>query len=195
MSTAFAISLANGAAFTASPGETILAAAQRAHWLIRYGCRNGNCAVCEATLITGAVLQRGEIIESTDTAPKILLCQCSALSDLRIKLDRDPIPGSTDNSQRIYARLIGSIVSETNSSANAGINCIRLEFFLPAGRMPAVLAQQHAVIETDSGALQLEIDSQLTSARKLIVIAAAEPHLIIGQYYHVRYPFGSGNKP
>ena len=189
MSDVFAIALANGAAFTALPDETILAAAQRAHWLIRYGCRNGNCAVCEATLLQGSVLQRGKIIESTDTAPKILLCQCSAMSALRIQLDRDPIPGSTDNSQRVYTRLIGSTANDANNSTT-------LEFFLPAGRMPTILAQQYAVIETDSGSLQLEIDSQLTSARKLIVTVTTESSLVVGQYYHVRYPFGSGkNKP
>lgn len=191
MSDVFAVTLANGAAFTALPGETILAAAQRAHWLIRYGCRNGNCAVCEATLMQGAVLQRDEIIESTDTAHKILLCQCSALSDLRIKLDRDPIPGSTDNSQRIYARLITLSASNTRSDS---INSTTFEFFLPAGHMPAVLAEQYAVIETESGALQLEIDSQATAARKLVVTTTAESNLVVGKYYHVRYPFGSGNK-
>lgn len=189
MSNVFAIALANGAAFTALPGETILAAAQRAHWLIRYGCRNGNCAVCEATLLQGAVLQRGELIEATDTAPKILLCQCSALSDLRIALDRDPIHGSADNSQRIYARLIGSTVSGIGSDT---VTLTTLEFLLPAGRMPTVLAQQYAVIETDSGALQLAIDSQLTFARKLFVTATAESNLVVGQHYYVRYPFGSG---
>ncbi len=122
MNTAFTVSLANGAAFTALPGETILTAAQRAHWLIRYGCRNGNCAVCEATLLQGAVLERRERIESTDTTPKILLCQCSALSDLHIALERDPIPGSIDNSQRIYAQVIGSTINSTDSS-------IAFEFF------------------------------------------------------------------
>lgn len=188
MSTAFTVSLANGAAFTALPDETILTAAQRAHWLIRYGCRNGNCAVCEATLLQGAVLQRGELIESTNTTSKILLCQCSAVSDLHIALERDPIPGSTDNSQRIYAQLIGSTAGSTNNSTE-------FEFLLPAGRMPAVTAQQYAVIETVAGALQLAIDSRATAARKLVVIAPTESALIVGQYYHVRYPFGAGSNP
>ncbi len=58
-----------------------------------------------------------------------------------------------------------------------------------------MLAQQHAVIETDSGALQLEIDHRATAARKLVVIATTDATLIVGQYYHVRYPFGAENKP
>lgn len=188
MSGEFSVALANGAAFTALPDENILTAAQRAHWLIRYGCRNGNCAACEAMLLKGSVLQRGELIESTDTPHKILLCQCSALSDVRIELERDPIPGSIDNSQRYYARLINATINEVDGA----ISFTTLEFLLPAGRMPAVLGKQYAVVETDSRTLQLEIDNQLTSARKLILTTTTESNLVVGQYYHVRYPFGSG---
>ncbi len=49
------VRLPGGESFRAEPGENLLSAAQRAHWLVRHGCRNGNCGVCSATLLSGAL--------------------------------------------------------------------------------------------------------------------------------------------
>jgi CDP-4-dehydro-6-deoxyglucose reductase len=181
MNDCFVISLPNGALFTARRDETILAAAQRAHWLIRYGCGNGNCEVCEATLLAGSVLQRGEII-AADNGKKILLCQCTALSDAVLHLEFDPRPGSEAHARRFYAKL--SHIDSDNSA---------LEFDLPAGRKPSVLIGQFAQVETDADTLTLGIDARRTTVRKLVLKSFTDISLVVGNFYYVRYPLGAGS--
>lgn len=181
MNDGFVISLPNGASFTAQRDETILAAAQRVHWLIRYGCRNGNCGVCEATLLAGSVLQRDEIIVA-DKTKKILLCQCTALTDVALHLGFDPRPGSDDQARRFYAKLTHI------DSAN-----LALEFDLPAGRKPFVLIGQFAYVESDTDTLMLGIETNRTTARKLVLKGVADISLVVGNFYYVRYPLGSGS--
>jgi CDP-4-dehydro-6-deoxyglucose reductase len=183
MSDTFVITLPSGASFTAQRGENLLAAAQRAQWIVPYGCRNGNCMACEAQLLGGSVLLRGEQIDATQAAPKMLLCQSEALSDLTIELDIDPVPGNLAQSRRFYTQLA------TQTSVG---NCLQLELSLPAGRKPPILAGQYAIIETEIGNLRCEIDSQLSTARRLVLTAIVDTRLVIGHYFYVRYPLGSG---
>lgn len=183
MSDNFAISLPGGASFTAQRGENLLAAAQRAQWIVPYGCRNGNCEACEARLLRGAVLQRGEQINAESAATKVLLCQCEALSDLTIELDTNPVPGNLAQSRRFYTQLI-------NHTPDG--DSFRLEFSLPAGRKPSILAGQYAIIETDLGNLRFKIDTQITTARKLLLTTPVDTQLVVGDYFYVRYPLGSG---
>jgi len=89
------VSLAGGAGasgenFTAQHDENLLAAAQRAHWLIRFGCRNGNCEACAATLQRGCVEQRGVRIDASAGPQPILLCLAHAQTDLLIAVPGDP---------------------------------------------------------------------------------------------------------
>ena len=177
----FRISLPNGAHYDARANENLLAAAQRAHWLVRYGCRNGNCDACAATLVQGRVQHRdGDIIE--EPAAKILLCLCNPLSDVQIALPSDPRPGSLDQAQRSYARLL-----HQNISAGESI----LHFVLPAGRKPELPVNQIALIETEAGLLQARIDSEQSRGRALIVRLVFASPLQEGAYYHVRYPLSA----
>ena len=100
------VQLEGGSCFGATADENLLAAAQRAHWLVRYGCRNGNCRACAATLLAGSVREGDATIAATpDSAPSILLCLCHAQSDLRIELPGDPLHGSSEQARRFYSRV------------------------------------------------------------------------------------------
>lgn len=188
MSKIFRVSLPDGAAYDAQENENLLAAAQRSHWLVRYGCRNGNCDACAAKLLEGSVrLQKnnerliaGDIVQAP--AEKILLCLCEPLSDLQIVLPSDPRPGSVDQSLRSYAQLHRQIVADNESV---------LYFALPAGRKPALLSDQIALIETDGGLLQGRIDHEQSRQRELVVKLIFASPLTQGAYYHVRYPLSA----
>jgi ferredoxin len=186
MGDALTISLPSGESFTALPGENLLAAAQRAHWLVRYGCRNGNCAACEAQLLTGSIQLSNEIIVTADTPRTILLCQCAALSDLTLRFAFDPHPGSIAQSRQFYAQLI---------RITAGDSGYELEFALPAGRKPPVRDGQYASIELAATPLHLAIAVQDSAARRLILKSRAATALIVGAHYHVRYPLAAGHQP
>jgi CDP-4-dehydro-6-deoxyglucose reductase len=179
----FRVSLPDGAHYDARSDENLLAAAQRAHWLVRYGCRNGNCDACAAKLLLGSVRHYdGTSIDAP--AAKILLCLCQPCSDVQIELPIDPRPGSIDQSLRNYALLLQQSVSRDESV---------LWFQLPAGRKPAFLAEQIALIETAAGLLQAHIDHEKSRGRELIVKLIFESPLQEGAYYHVRYPLSALN--
>lgn len=181
----FRVTLPNGDSYDARDDENLLLSAQRSHWLIRYGCRNGNCEACAAKLLEGRVrllknheqFRAGDIIEAP--ADTILLCLCEPLSDVQIALPNDPRPGSADQSLRSYACLHRQTLSDNDSV---------LYFALPAGRKPMLLADQIALIETEEGLLQGRIDHEHSQNRELIVKLIFASPLKEGAYYHVRYP-------
>lgn len=190
MNKSFRVSLRDGAHYSAQADENLLAAAQRAHWLVRYGCRNGNCEACAASLLQGTVRLLQNIEKPGDNhiieAPceKIILCLCTALCDLQIALPNDPLPGSMDQSLRCYSRLQHQNISESESI---------LHFRLPAGRKPTLLANQIALIETETGLLQTNIDHEKSLGRELVVKLVFASPLQEGAYYHVRYPLNAEN--
>ena len=185
MKTRYRISLDDGSSFFTDGNETLLAAAQRANWLIRYGCRNGNCNACAATLLAGAVIQHNMLHEApgeTGETHEILLCLCHAQSDLRIRLAHNPLPGSFDNAQRIYARVTALEVSVQGFIAT-------LE--LPAGRKPQVLRGQFAVLEIGDRDVRSDIEIERSQRRELVLHIASDVMLTIGEYVHLRYPLGT----
>lgn len=185
MSEHFTVTLPDGAHFSAKADENLLRAAQRAHWLVRYGCRNGNCLACSARLLEGSVVQRDTSIQrssdDSSAAPEILLCLCTAHSDLRIELPGNPQHGSAEQARRSYARLdrIDTAADQTT-----------LHFLLPAGRQPPLYPGQYALIETAAGTRRAEIATGLSRARALVLLTAATAELNAGSYFHLRYPLG-----
>ncbi|MCK9283944.1 MAG: CDP-6-deoxy-delta-3,4-glucoseen reductase [Rhodocyclaceae bacterium] len=93
----------SGHTFSAAADEPLLAAADAAGLTVPYGCRNGVCSVCKATLLEGEV-DHGESQEwalpaEQRAAGKVLLCCAKPLSDLvlevrEVSADRD-IPVKT----------------------------------------------------------------------------------------------------
>lgn len=187
MADTFTISLPSGDAFSADANENLLASAQRAHWLVRHGCRNGNCQACAATLLRGSVLQEGRRIDAADSQQnEILLCLSQARTDLQIDLPGDPQHGSPRQAQRRYVRVIDrEPIAE---------GWWRLRFALPAGRQSRCFAGQYvsmaSATDPQAPTLRADIDVLASSGRELCVICAQPPALAIGDYLHLRYPLG-----
>ena len=79
----------SGATFDASAEETLLEAALRQGVLLPYGCKDGACGACKATLRQGEV-ERGahqpQALDAADLAAgRLLLCTARARSDLVIE--------------------------------------------------------------------------------------------------------------
>lgn len=162
------VRLSSGVHFAAGADEDLLAAAQRAHWLVRYGCRNGNCRACAATLLEGAVLQDGQRIEAAAPAPTVLLCLCRALTDLRIALPGDPLHGSRAQARRHYSRI-------ENISRGPAPGETALDIELPAGRIAPLHAGQYMLLEHGDELLRGDIDVALSSGRDVRLLCAGAP--------------------
>lgn len=175
------VSLPGGENFVAQRDENLLAAAQRAHWLIRYGCRNGNCEACVATLLAGQVLQHEQIIDAANEPQSILLCLAQARSNLQIELPGNPLHGSAETAHRGYAQFI--------SMTALADECWALEFELPAGRQPPMYAGQFIAIETNPPFYAF-INVDDLNGRRLCVISTTAPLLKNDERVFLRYPLG-----
>jgi ferredoxin len=158
------VQLPGGTHFTAAADESLLAAAQRANWLVRYGCRNGNCQACAATLLAGCVLQGDTPIGATTTEnPSILLCLCRAQSDLQIALPGEPLHGSYGQARRYYARVNSIRYGNTGSDGAE----TELNVTLPAGRTLPIYPGQYFLLEHHGDLLRAEVDTAVSEGRVL----------------------------
>lgn len=81
----------SGNEFIVEADESVLTAALRQHIGLPYGCRNGACGSCRATLLEGAV-EYGDHLPTALTvddvpADSVILCQARPTSDLLIEAD------------------------------------------------------------------------------------------------------------
>lgn len=76
----------SGHQFSVESGETILDAALREGIGLPYGCRNGACGSCVASLISGAVRYPGGKPDAYTTADETVICQAHPNSDLVIQV-------------------------------------------------------------------------------------------------------------
>ena len=80
----------SGHTFDASADEPLLAAADAAGLTVPYGCRNGVCSVCKATLLEGEVdhgaSQDWALPPEQRAAGKVLLCCARPLTDLVLEV-------------------------------------------------------------------------------------------------------------
>lgn len=78
----------SGNVFQVEEGESVLTAALRQHIGLSYGCRNGACGSCRATLLEGEVDYGGHPPSAltVDEVPEnsVILCQARPLTDLVI---------------------------------------------------------------------------------------------------------------
>jgi len=74
--------------FEVAPGETVLAAALREGVGLPYGCRNGQCGSCAATLVAGELNYPGGRPEGLEgrSPDTCLPCQAMPLSDLTLRV-------------------------------------------------------------------------------------------------------------
>lgn len=85
-----AVYLPDGQHFSVAPGETVLAAAQRAGVRLASGCQSGTCGSCRVRLRSGRVRYRFEppaLAAAEAGAGWALLCQAEPLTDLELLLD------------------------------------------------------------------------------------------------------------
>jgi ferredoxin len=181
------VQLPGGTHFTADADENLLAAAQRAHWLVRYGCRNGNCQACAATLLEGCVVQRDATIAATPTDnPAILLCLCRARSDLQIALPGDPLHGSGEQARRYYARVNNIRYDSLGSEGTEA----KLHITLPAGRTPPVYPGQYFQLEHHGEVLRADVDTALSTSRDLYLHCATARDFAADRYLSATGPLG-----
>ncbi|CAK0751877.1 CDP-6-deoxy-L-threo-D-glycero-4-hexulose-3-dehydrase reductase [Gammaproteobacteria bacterium] len=103
----------SGRVMTAAPHEILLTAALRQDIALPYGCRNGQCGGCKATLLSGDV-DRGSadsLTSSEQETGAVLLCQAKARSNLQLKV-REAQP-----TQEITVRILPCRVERKESLA------------------------------------------------------------------------------
>lgn len=80
--------LPSGKTFPVDPHETILEAALRAGVVLPYGCKDGACGSCKATLTQGEVdygdYQTKALSDAERAAGQLLLCKARAKSDISV---------------------------------------------------------------------------------------------------------------
>ena len=78
-----------GHSFSVNEGETVLAAALRAGYVLPYGCRNGACGACKGKILEGSVdygnVQSYVLAEFEKKAGFALFCQAIPKTDLVIE--------------------------------------------------------------------------------------------------------------
>ena len=126
----------DGHAFDAAPGETLLAAAQRAGVALPFSCRVGGCGTCRCRVLDGTVEERTEsayLLSDAEIAGGVVLaCQSVPRGPVRIaRLDAQAAP----------ARRVGGVVLAQQRLA-PGI--VRVEVQLDQGLPHA--AGQHALL-------------------------------------------------
>lgn len=181
MSQLFRISLPDGKNFAADSDENLLTAARRAHWLIRYGCRNGNCLACAATLKAGSVAQRDELINAADGEREILLCLAYPRTDLHIEFPGNALHGSAEHARRSYVQVLACDLQTSGWT--------QLTLQLPAGKPLPLYPGQRVLLET-TPPLFAEVGVDALRERELRVLCAIAPRVEIGARLHIQYPLG-----
>ena len=91
-----------------NPGETILQAALRNGFVVPYGCKNGACGSCKASLVQGEVdygsYQKRALSESEKIKNNLLLCTAIPLTDVTIKANLISM-NNTNPSKKLPCRV------------------------------------------------------------------------------------------
>lgn len=119
-------------------GETIMDAARRIGLDVPHSCRNGNCHICTAQLISGSVRQSDEVLEAGD----ILTCLAEPLSDCELHwegvLAVNELPRVKVACQLVSVKPLG-----------ADVFAVHLR--LPAGKEVRYHAGQYLLLERENG--------------------------------------------
>jgi len=140
------VTLANGAAFNAEPGITLLDAALAQGLVLEHGCRTGRCGSCKARVVQGttAALREPLALSDTEIAEGWTLTCCSeALTDVQLDVeDLGVLAGYP-------SRVTPSRIDEVERVAD---DVLRIVLRLPPASPFRFLAGQHIDITSPGGA-------------------------------------------
>lgn len=142
--------------FQAEDNENILDAALRQNIHLPYGCRNGQCGACRATLTAGQVVYPNDKPSALDNTPEsdCLLCQAVATSDLQLTVT------VLEASEQVEPRILPCRVDQIDHLAH---DVVRLYLKLPDNQRLQFLAGQY-------------LDFLLSDGRRRAFSIANAPH-------------------
>lgn len=145
----------SGRTFVVQGNETLLEAALASGLRLDYGCSNGHCGRCRARVVSGSV----ERVRHSDfpfraaeqQAGHILLCACTATSDLLLEADESDSPRHIP---------VQTLTARVRRIERLGGGALGLELRTPRSSRLRFLAGQHATLRlADGTAAQLPIAS------------------------------------
>ena len=139
------VTLANGAAFSAEPGTTILDAGLAQGIVLEHGCRTGRCGSCKARVVQGTTAPLRAPLSLTDAEAAegwVLTCVSEALTD--VQLDVEDLGPLAD----YPARLTPSRIDVLERVAD---DVVRVVLRLPATPPFRFLAGQHVDVTSPAG--------------------------------------------
>jgi CDP-4-dehydro-6-deoxyglucose reductase, E3 len=140
---------ASGHSFSAEPGQSVLDAALQAGIGLPYGCRNGACGSCIATLVSGSVDYPDgtpDALLPGTPADQILICQAVATSNIVIRVrevqaEQDisikTLPCRAENLQRLSHDVMQVQLKLPESERMQFLAGQYIEFILKDGRRRA----------------------------------------------------------
>ncbi|MCU0767080.1 MAG: CDP-6-deoxy-delta-3,4-glucoseen reductase [Gammaproteobacteria bacterium] len=162
----------SGHQFEVQPGESILSAALRQGVALPYGCRNGQCGSCNATLLSGSVDYPEGLPPALEGAPADACTCCRAVprTDLRLRVRE------VERVADIEVRLLPCRVQRIEPLAH---DVVRLWLKLPEGDRLQFLAGQY-------------LEFVLPDGRQRAFSIANAPHDDALLELHVRHVPGGG---
>lgn len=173
------------------PGERIIDAARRLGFDAPQSCRNGNCHICAANLISGRVLQRG----SERSSGELFTCIAEPLGDCELHWDGVLAPDELP-SRRLACQL--------ERIEELGGDVVRILLRMPAGKPLRYHAGQYLLLERPDQELSaFSIASAPDGSRllELHILAhdqnakALVEHLRLERIARIRAPFGDACLP
>ena len=149
------------------PGERIIDAARRLGFDAPQSCRNGNCHICAAQLISGKVRQGDDIFQSGE----LFTCLAEPLSDCELQWD-----GVLAANELPLCKVACQLVSVTP----LGADVFSVHLRLPAGKVVRYHAGQYLLVEREDGeSSAFSIASALQQGRELELHILARDHAAI----------------
>lgn len=156
------------------PGETILTAAQRLGFDVPQSCRNGNCHICAANLISGTA-QQGE---NTVERGELYTCLSKPLEDCVLEWNNVFAPGELP---------LRNLACQLIDCTDIGADVWRVRLRVPAGKPLRHHAGQYLLLERDDGeASAFSIASAPNTERELELQILAREQSAIALVEHIR---------
>ena len=140
------VTLANGAAFSAEPGTTLLDAALAQGFVLEHGCRTGRCGSCKARVVKGttAPLRASPSLTDAEAAEGwVLTCSSEAVTD--VQLDVEDLGRLAGYPPRVTPSRIDGLERVAD-------DVVRVTLRLPTTSPFRFLAGQHVDVTSPTGA-------------------------------------------